>query len=161
VDLDPMTLWRMVCETESAFYDARIAFVQGVDDRVAVIRSALGRPTERGTALRLLLVLSSAEREALLDELVEVASVGHSDVQLCRDVILSLPREGLVEKLAPIIERLLQSAGDEEHRRLLELAFALDAGLTRQIAERAARSNDLGTREAGEDFLENLREAGR
>jgi hypothetical protein len=149
-------LWRALVDREKAFYAARAAFMSGATDRVAVLRSALRSAAERGTALRVLPLLPVAERQALFDDLVRLASVGHADVQLVRDAILSLPRDWTLTRLEAAAEPLLQDGTDEEYRRLLELYVQIDPTLTRQLAARAVRHTDEHVREAGEDFLARL-----
>src|SRR6266516_3011384 len=75
-------LWRALVDRERGFYAARADFMSGAADRVAVLRSALRSVAERGTALRVLPILPLAERQALFEDLVRLASVGHADVQL-------------------------------------------------------------------------------
>jgi len=149
-------LWRALVDREKGFYAARAGFMSGAADRVAVLRSALRSVAERGTALRVLPILPLAERQALFEDLVRLASVGHADVQLVRDAIDSLPREWTVARLEGAAEPLLHDATDEEYRRLLELYVAMDDGITRRLAERASQHPDEHVREAGHDFLARL-----
>ncbi|MGH9116595.1 MAG: hypothetical protein ACRD0A_01565 [Acidimicrobiales bacterium] len=79
--------WDDLAEAERQFVAARRRLVAAGDDLIPVLRSALKQPSPRGTALRLLLVVDVGIRLTLFPELIELASVGHSDIGLCRDVI--------------------------------------------------------------------------
>jgi hypothetical protein len=145
-------LWSALLETELAFTAARMDFLARSIDRMEVIREALHDPAQRGTGLRVLPYLKVEERQELFKDLVELASVGHSDIALCREAILSLPREWVVANIERFAEPLLQAGDYEEYRRLLELYNELDSDLTSRLATRAAQSEDADIREAGEDF---------
>lgn len=147
-------LWQRVFETETDFYQASMDFMANATNRVAVVRHAFST-RQRGTALRLLLILPMEERLLLFDELVEMASHGHSDIELVREAILSLPREWVIANIESRAEPWLQ-AGEDEYRRYLELYYDLDKELTLRLAQQALRQPDPETREAGEDFLERL-----
>ncbi len=154
--LSDEALWAAVVQAEGRFLAARMAFLAGAGDRVGVLRAALRTAAQRGAALRLVPFCSLAERQLLFDDLIRLCSVGHSDVLLCREVIRSLPRDWVLNRVERAAEPLLATGGEEEHRRLLELYADLDAGLTRRLAERAARHEDPDVREAGTDFLRRL-----
>lgn len=47
----------------------------------------------RESAFRLVEYLSDKDYSHILDDLIEVANIEHSDIELCRKVILALPRE--------------------------------------------------------------------
>ena len=135
----------------------RQEFLRGCTDRVAAIQKGLQNPGERGTALRLFFYLSLSERQSLLDELVDLASVGHSDIELCREAILSLPKGWLLEHIECSVESLLADGTDEEYRRLLELYVRIDDRLTEKLVKRALQHEDIDVREAGEDFQNYLK----
>jgi hypothetical protein len=148
-------LWQSVFEGERAFIQARMDFLARCTDRVAVMRRAL-HTSQRGTALRLVFYLTPEERLQLFDDLLGLASVGHSDIGLVREAILSLPREWVIANIEDRAEPLLQAGNEEEYRRLLELYFSLDAEVTLRLAQRARQHANGEIREAGEDFIERL-----
>jgi hypothetical protein len=150
-------LWRSLVSRELAYIQSRQEFLSGCTDRVAAIQKGLQNPGERGTALRLFFYLSLPERQILLDELVELASVGHSDIELCREAILSLPKTWLLANIEKSAEGLLADGTDEEYRRLLELYIKIDDRLTEKLVKRALQHEDADVREAGEDFQEYLK----
>jgi hypothetical protein len=70
----------------------------------------------------------------LLNDLVDLASVSHSDIELGRQAILSLPKNWLLENIEKSAEPLLKNGTDEEYRRLLELYIQIDRELTERLA---------------------------
>jgi hypothetical protein len=147
-------LFESVAEQELALERRRLAFLQGAD-RVAVLHTALHDPTKRRTALNLIPYLSPEEQEQLFDDLLELASVGHSDIAAARAAIMQLPREWVVSIIETRAERLLSGPEPwEEYRRLLELYTDLDPELTRRLASRAKQHDDPDVKETGADFLE-------
>lgn len=149
-------LWRAVFEAGRDLPAARAAFVIGAADPIAMLREALHDPGQRHAALGMLSSFPASERQKLFADLVELASVGHSYIALCREAILSLPRAWVVANIEEHAEPLFHGERPdeyEEYRRLLELYSDLDADLTRRLARRAAQSADEDIREAGTDFL--------
>ncbi|MBE9128344.1 MULTISPECIES: hypothetical protein [unclassified Coleofasciculus] len=149
-------LWHKVFEKQIAYIQARQDFLNNCPDRVGLIKKALHNPSERGTALRLIKSLNLEERQGLFDDLVDLASVSHSDIELCRKVILSLPKKWLLANIENSAEPLLQDGTDEEYRRLLELYIDIDRKLAQRLAQRAVQHEDLDIREVGEDFQNYL-----
>ena len=145
-------LWHHLVERELAYIQTRQEFLKNCTDRMAFIKKALHNPTERGTALRLIEYLKIEERQSLFNELVDLASVSHSDIELCRQAILSLPKTWLIENIEKSTEPLLKDGTDEEYRRLLELYIQIDRELTERLAKRALKHENPDIREAGEDF---------
>ena len=148
--------WLALVEAENAFFRARMRFLEQADDRVAVLREALRTAGQGGAALRLMLAgcVSEEEVRALFSDLVNVASVGHSNIEPARLVILSLSREWVIANIEAAAEPLLREGGEEEYRRLLELYTLLDGRLAARLAARARASDDPAIREAGVDFSE-------
>lgn len=157
---DNFELWRSLRSAEMDFFSARWEFLSRSTDKQLTIKQALKSPSDRTTALRILLYLEVEERLSFFDQLVDLASVGHSDIELVREVILSLPKEFLLANIEKSAEPILNAADPyyqyEEYRRLLELYIEIDLELTRRLAVRASQSEDEDIREAGEDFLELL-----
>lgn len=150
-------LWRKFVERETAYIQTRQNFLNDCTDRAALIKKALHNPAERGTALRLIEYLKLEERQSLFDDLVDLASVSHSNIELCRKAILSFPKPWLRANIEKSAEPLLQDGTDEEYRRLLELYIDIDRELTQSLAIRALQHDDLDIREAGEDFQNYLK----
>jgi hypothetical protein len=100
--------------------------------------------------------LRPEERQALFAPLLALAAVGHADISLVRQAILTLPRDWLLAGIEAAVEPLLDAEPDEAYRRFLELYWLLDADLTRRLAQRAAAHPNLEAQEAGRDFLARL-----
>ncbi|MEQ8386400.1 MAG: hypothetical protein RH949_29000 [Coleofasciculus sp. A1-SPW-01] len=149
-------LWQKVFNQETAYIQARQDFLNNSPDRIGFIKKALHNPTERGTALRLMEYLKLEERQSLFDDLLELASVSQSDIELCRKAILSLPKNWLLANIEKSAEPLLQDGTDEEYRRLLELYLDIDRELVKRLAHRAVDHDDPDIREVGEDFQNYL-----
>jgi hypothetical protein len=153
-------LWHHLVDRELAYIQTRQEFLNNCTDRIAFIKKALQNPAERGTALRLIEYLKIEERQILLNDLVDLASVSHSDVELGRQAILLLPKTWLIENIEKSAEPLLKDGTDEEYRRLLELYIQIDRELTERLAKRALQHKDPDIREAGEDFQNYLNQYG-
>jgi hypothetical protein len=122
-----------------------------------MLRKALQNPSERVTALEILDYLTNEERQSLFDELIKLASVGHSDIELVRYEILSFDKSWLLENIENQAKSVLKNGTDEEYRRLLELYIQIDDGLTKRLIEKALQHSDLGIKEVGEDFNNYLK----
>jgi hypothetical protein len=131
-------------------------FLANCRDKQAVLGTALRDPAQRGTALRLLLILDDDIRKPLFPTLVALAAVGHRDISLCREVILLMPRDWVIENIEIYSYEILKEGGEEEYRRLAELFYNLDRRLLSHLIERALESNDAGIREVGEEFFQKL-----
>jgi aminoglycoside phosphotransferase family enzyme len=116
-----LTLWQELVNQAHAYQQANQAFFQNCQDRLAIIKKALHHPTQRKVALDFCCYLTLEERQSLLDDLVELASVGHSDIEQVRQIILSLPQNWLLNNIENSANQVLEKATDEEYRRLLEL----------------------------------------
>jgi hypothetical protein len=149
-------VWHKVFEKEIAYIQARQDFLNNCTDRIGLIKKALHNPTERGTALRLIAYLKLEERQSLFDDLVDLASVSHSDIELCRKAILSLPKTWVLANIEKSAEPLLQDGTDEEYRRFLELYIDIDRELAQRLALRALQHDDPDIHEVGEDFQNYL-----
>jgi hypothetical protein len=151
-----MINWNQVFLSEMTYIKERQNFLNTCKNKIEIIRQALQKPTERGTALRLLEYFNLEEIKILFNNLVELASVAHSDIELCRKVILLLPKDWLLENIEKSAELILNQGTDEEYRRLLELYLEIDLNLTRKLAEKALENDDDDIVEVGEDFRDYL-----
>ena len=124
-------------------------------DIVAIIQRALETVADRGAALRLLLELDESVRREVVPTLVDVASVGHQDIQLVRDIILSLNRDWLLEHLPNEVQRILEQAIEyEEYRRLAELLETVRSPYLVELVQKAAQSSDIDILEVAQDFAD-------
>ena len=153
-------IWRRLDESyqsgdRTAFELALSEFRSVEVDRVALLKRAFGA-RYRPTWVYLTQYLRASELENLLPELVFLASWAHGATKWIRDLILSLPRDRVLERVQSTAEPLLENGTDDEYRRLLELYYDLDRNLAVSLARRAARHSDPHIKEAGEEFLEVL-----
>lgn len=155
VNTDTQALWSRVVATHRDYHLAVGDFLSAGNGKVETLRQALRGPG-RLDALGLALRLSAEERLELFPEWVLLASWAHGSIQRAREVILSLPRDWVLAHIEQEAEQYLREGTYDEYRRFLELYVLLDGELTAKLAKRAAASQDLDVREAGEDFLEHL-----
>ena len=130
-----------------------------VNDKKNSLSSALkGRHSSeevsyRSAALRFLLVsdlsgiFSYSENGRTIDIdivriIVELASVGHSDIELCRNVIKILPNYWLKDNLIDLMEPILSNGDEEEYMRLAELCRDIDIDLLKYILNKAKESTN-------------------
>jgi hypothetical protein len=149
--MEDQQLWRLFCRAEADFYTARMALVRDASELPSLIRRALDSPSQRGTALRLLQILPESVSRTCLEKLVGLASVGHSDVALCRDVILRIDHEWLIANVDAFVEPLLENC-TEEFRRFAELYDRLDENLLRIHLNRCADHQYEEIRDIAADF---------
>jgi len=145
-------LWQKLVDSETAYVQSRVNFLKNCSNKVSWIQAALHNPAQRGTALRLLNYLSLDDRQSLFQDVLELASVSHSDIDYCRQAILTLPKQWLLANIENAAETLLDDSSDEEYRRLLELYLQIDLALTQRLTIRALQHNNPDIREVGEDF---------
>jgi hypothetical protein len=150
-------LWHQLIDREKAYLEIRQNFLNSCQSKVELIRLALQNPTERGTALEILNYLTLEERQSLFDELIKLASVGHSDIELVRSAILAFDKIWLLDNIENHAESLLKNGTDEEYRRLLELYIQIDDELTQRLVMKALQQNDSEIQEAGGDFENYLK----
>jgi hypothetical protein len=151
-DPDDASLWQAFCAAEDQFYVTRMALAREVKDLHKVLASALKRPGQRGTALRLLDIRPVAEIREHFATLVELASVGHSDIGLVRRVLLKLDAAWIVANIEAHAAPLLAAGDDEEYRRIAELYSDLDRALLDRHLDRCAVHDNPHVREIAADF---------
>jgi hypothetical protein len=147
-------LWGRLVEAElDASKAFRAFFSEGVD-RVPWVRHGLrSGGMDRSAALRFFSYLTGAEQQQLFPDLVFLASSAHGSIDFVRDLILSLPRDWVLNNIEREAEPHLREGTYDEYRRFLELYELLDVGMTQRLARRAAVHSDPDIREAGEDYL--------
>ncbi len=147
-DLDT---WHQLIDQEKAYLEIRKNFLNS-PSRVELLKKALQNPSERATALKVIIYLTKEESQTLFNELIKLASVGHSDIELVRHTILSFDKIWLLENIETQAESILGNGPDEEYRRLLELYIQLDNKLTQRLVAKALQHPDIYIQEVGEDF---------
>lgn len=149
-------IWYQLLDKEKAYTETRQTFLN-CHNRVDLIRTALQNPSERATALKILEYLTDKERHGLFDELIQLASVGHSDIELVRSAILLFEKQWLLGNIENYAEPVLKHGTDEEYRRFLELYFIIDRQLSERLVAKALKHSDPEIQEAGEDFNNYLK----
>jgi len=128
-----------------------------VADKAGSIRHSLDRPQERGTALRILLLAGDEPlQRSIFKEVVELASVGHADIVLCRLVIQAMSREWVLRHIATVTDPVLQNGGEEEFRRYAELFRQLDDTLFHSHVTRMHGHADVAVRDAAADYRASI-----
>ena len=148
-------LWHQLVDQEKTYLSTRQNFLNS-PSKIELIRKALQNPLERATALKIINYLTQDERQSLFHELIKLASVGHSDIELVRHTIVSFDKNWLLENIETQAESVLENGTDEEYRRLLELYIQLDYKLTQRLAKKALQHPDIDIQEVGEDFQRYL-----
>ena len=152
------TIWNQVSSNYKAFAQALREFLAEDIDRIGIMKKAL-MDKDRHTAIYLLQYLSQTEQIQLFPELVFLTSFSHGAVGTVRQVILSLPREWVLEYIEQNAEPYLKTGTCDEYRRFLELYSELDREITLRLAKRALKHDDPDVREAGTEFLKKANAA--
>jgi hypothetical protein len=152
--------WQRVIAEEHKMVCALASALLTVKDQAETLRRAIGIVSQRSAALRILLLFGDGElREHVFPELVDAASVGHSDIDICRAVIKAMPRKWVLAHIEPLVDRVIASDpnDDEFYRRYAELYLELDDELLRRLIDRMAQSESPMIREIAEDFQKYLK----
>ncbi|NTX00192.1 hypothetical protein [Myxococcus sp. CA040A] len=151
-----MQIWeRLVAAHLSLSAASREFMVPGVD-RVGLIRLALRSGFDQSAGW-MIESLPKTELRELFPVLLRLASDGHGAVYLFRDAIRSLPRDWVLPRLREDLPAILDAGDYDVWRCVLELCSQLDRDMTSDLATKAAAHNDPDIREAGDEYLEYLR----
>jgi hypothetical protein len=153
-------LWKRLIDAERKFiaarmalFSARSAVLSSEADVIGLLSHALKKPSERGAALRLLLMVDEPARRQVFPTLVELASVGHSDIHLVRDVIMSLDATWLAQQVPDEMEHVLErSATHEEYQRFAELLQVMGSPYLGVLVKKAAASDDPDIQDVAAGF---------
>ena len=153
-----MVLWESVVDEFVRGVPAPADFFRPDVDRVALIRGALKLPggKNRTAAVALLPKMSLEEKQLLLPELIQLSRSVHGPVGAVREIIFSLPREWLLERIDAQGEPILRREEYDDYWMFLELYEKLDPMRAVKLARRAAGSVDAAIRELGLERLANL-----
>lgn len=154
----PEALWRNLVEAHRAFIEARMALLANSDLVVDLVRAALDRPSERSLAIDVARCLSEDDRKKLLPDLLQLSCYAHglyahSLADEATELLMSLPREWLIENIESHAEHILRDATYEEYRMLIRIYDRLSPAIAERLAERALQSEDDDIKEAGDDYL--------
>jgi hypothetical protein len=147
-------LWRDLCAADNTYHEARMRLLTNASDLDGIIRAALNSPAERGPALRILNILPEQQIRRHLAQLAQLASVGHSDIELVRSVISRIDRDWLTQNIDGYVTPLLKTGNEEEFRRIAELYKLLDQELLKAHLARCAVHANEEVREIASDFAD-------
>lgn len=155
---DDTAAWEEIERVEWQSLSHILSCWKRISSKPEVLTRALQTPGPRGAALRFLLVFQDDDlREQVFPTLVDQASVGHSDIGLCRWVIKTMPRRWVIEHIEPIgLDILKRTDGEEEYRRLGELYLELDDRLAERLLKLELSHPNEEIREAGADLQRHL-----
>ena len=146
--------WARMAKADQAFENALRAFLNAdKETRITILRNGLN--SARQLTLRVLEWVPVEERKELLPDLLYLARAVHGYLWQVRRLILSFPKDWLLEHIEAAAEPILES-GDLEYREFLQLYNEIDSQLARRLAERAIRSDDPEIRQTGEEFMEAM-----
>jgi hypothetical protein len=150
-----MIVWQRLVESHRAYSRASHDFLADKAERVELLRKAL-RGKDRDVALAVAPSLTTDELKQLFSEWVNLARCAHSPFKPAWDVILSLPREWVLQHIEPEVDAILRDEEEDDYWMFLQLYERLDRDLTLQLARRAAAHANPDIRELGEDCLARL-----
>ena len=151
-----LALEELICEYDAYRLLRSSVFANHGDALSEALGGMLRNPSTSTLALEISFYCSPDRRKTLLSDFLRIASYQCRDLDLARTAILSLPRDWLIENIESSAEDLISKGTYEEYIRLLELFSLIDKGLTRRLAERAARQEDVHIREVGRELLDQL-----
>jgi hypothetical protein len=135
--------WQNVVRAANEFQDNVSAFL--ADDRDAALkrlRIALSLAGERGAALQVIELLDESERIGFVESLVDLISVTVREHYRCVPLLLSMDRAAIDQRVIARIDKILETADDEQFLRLGELLYRMDSGHLRIVIERALSHPD-------------------
>lgn len=146
-------LWQQIVDTNNQFHIAIQEF-QKNPHKTEFLRRQL-TAGDRTTAIIVAEYLNQEELKEIFNELIFLASFVHGQISVVRKLLLSLPKDWLVQHIELAAENVLIKGTDEEYRRLLELYIQIDDNLVNKLTERALLSIDSNIQEVGQDFKLN------
>ncbi|ETX01310.1 hypothetical protein [Candidatus Entotheonella palauensis] len=148
-------LWDELCEAQHVLDAARYRFFQCAKNKILILRRTLQGADTRTALEYLKWSVDDDIKKSLLPELVQLASVAHGNLLLCREVVLGIQdRAWLIGHITPLVQEILADGGEENYRRVAELYAELDEELFLQHLQRCQIHPDLDVREIPIDFDE-------
>ncbi len=118
------------------------------------LKLGASKPSLRPYILRTVMSLSVNDREQLFEFLIELSTITHSDLDLCKNIIKTLPR-GWVDN--NIIRALgLVPLNEETARRGAELLYDLRSSKLQIFLEKLSEQDDPEILEVRDDFQNRL-----
>ena len=154
--------WDNVLKAYELYRDAENELLKS-PNRVQLIHKAIKseRSGRQSLAFRLIWRLTDVEKQQLAGMLLDYGFSAQYTYD-CRDLLLSLPREWLLENIERLAEPFLaeMSAPDlyQYYGTTLWLYSQIDRELTQRLVKRALEHPYPDVREFGKDYLEKLGE---
>ncbi|RKS08930.1 hypothetical protein DFP74_4656 [Nocardiopsis sp. Huas11] len=150
-------LWQAFVEATREAHRCQADFYNRARDRPGILRAALpagAGPWQRGAALDFLTGLSD-DVPALLDDLVDLA-LSPGWALATRRAIGTIPHDDLVPLLEPLVLEHLETANEDDYRRLTELLVHVEAwDLLGRLVAHGLEADAPDTREAADDLMES------
>jgi hypothetical protein len=143
-------LWQQLTQTNNQFHILLQEF-QKSPKKIDILKRELTKG-DRTTAIIIAEYLNNEELKEIFNELIFLASFVHGQIVVVRKLVLSLPKDWLLQHIEPVAENILVNGTDEEYRRLLELYLQIDDNLVNKLIERAQLSSNSNIQEVGQDF---------
>jgi hypothetical protein len=146
-------LWNNVVEKYRDYVQARMELFRHTSSIIDILRKALKNINHRIVALEIAEILDQEKKKQLLIDLLPIACYPKGDSYLAWNIILSLPKNWLIENIEVASEPLLQNGSSTDYIGLLGLCRSIDGNLARKIADRAMQHPDEAIRQEIKDFM--------
>jgi hypothetical protein len=151
-------IWERVTTSYQMYSQALQEFLGKDIDRVSILKKAL-TGKDRFSAMHIVPYLKQSEQLQLFNELIFLSSFSHGAVETVRKIILAMPKEWVINNIELIAEPIIENGSYDEYRRLLELYTEIDHDIAEKLAKRAAIHDDPDIKEAGEEFINKLKQS--
>jgi hypothetical protein len=151
-------IWAQLSETYNAALGAERAFRGEGVNRTALLRKGL-RTGDVAVAFYAADMLTLDEKMELFDVWVEWAMYSQGYTDAAQEIIRSLPRDWVLERIEAVAYPLLDDADSLDYSLLLALFRDLDRDLAERLASKALESPDAETRFVGQQFLDQLEQS--
>jgi hypothetical protein len=155
---EEQTLWNNVVDKYRDYVQARIDLFRNASSIVSLLRKALKNINHRIVALEIAEILDQEKKKQLLSDLIPIACYPKGDSYLAWNIILSLPKNWLIENIEVAAESMLQSNNANDYVGLLSLCRSVDGNLARKVADRALQHPDPSVRQEVKDFVSGMGE---
>lgn len=123
--------------------------------RVALLKAGIERDWIE-SAIELLRLMPTEEVKAFLEELLIYVTYPKRFVTEARDLIMSLPRDWLIENIERCAEPALQGGDYVEYQSLWGIYTSLDKNLVYRLGQRALAHHDHDIQEVGQEIMNKL-----
>lgn len=146
-----LSKWQRVVQAHQDYRSVMQEFLADGETRVDALKKALRGP-DRDLGLAACAALDLEDKKELFSEWVHLARSAHGPFQIAWNIILSLPRDWVVQHITRESDAILTQEEYDDYWMFLQLYKKLDPVLTHALAERALRHSDPEIRELGQDY---------